>query len=203
MAFAVYGMAVVLAPAIGPTLGGYITDHFTWRWVFFINVPVGILSLLLSSRIVKDPPWLVEARRRVWRVDYLGLGLISLGLGSLEYVLDKGQESDWFAAPGIVGFSALAATALVAFVIWEWRQEHPVVDVRMFRSRSFATSALLMLVLGVVLYGSTVLLPQYEQVWMGYSAQQAGEAGGEMPQVMAGSQSESEGQVDTQTRAEG
>ena len=176
MAFAVYGMAVVLAPAIGPTLGGYITDHFTWRWVFFINLPVGILSLLLTARIVRDPPWLVEARKRVWRPDYLGLGLISLGLGSLEYVLDKGQESDWFAAPTITLFAVLAAAALVTFVIWEWRQEHPVVDVRMFRNRSFATSALLMLVLGVALYGSTVLLPQYEQVWLGYSAQQAGEA---------------------------
>lgn len=176
MAFAVYGMAVVLAPAIGPTLGGYITDHFTWRWVFFINVPVGILSLILSSRIVVDPPWLVEARRRVWPVDYLGLGLISVGLGALEYVLDKGQESDWFAASSITFFSAVSAAALVAFVAWEWRQDHPVVDVRMFRSRSFATSAVLMLVLGIALYGSTVLLPQYEQVWMGYSAQQAGEA---------------------------
>ena len=176
MAFAMYGMAVVLAPAIGPTLGGYITDHFTWRWVFFINVPVGLTSLLLSSRIVKDPPWLVEARRRVWPIDYAGLGLISVGLGSLEFVLDKGQESDWFASPGITLFSAVSAAALLTFLIWEWRQAHPVVDVRMFRNRSFATSAALMLVLGLALYGTTVLLPQYEQVWLGYSAQQAGEA---------------------------
>jgi DHA2 family multidrug resistance protein len=176
MAFAMYGMAVVLAPAIGPTLGGYITDHFTWRWAFFINVPVGIVSLLLSSRIIRDPPWLVEARRRVWPIDYLGFGLVVVGLGSLEYVLDKGQESDWFAASSIIFFATLSAAALIAFVIWEWRQEHPVVDVRMFRSRSFATPALLMLVLGIALYGTTVLLPQYEQVWLGYSAQQAGEA---------------------------
>jgi len=166
----------MVGPIIGPTLGGWLTESFNWRWVFFINVPVGILSLLLSARIVRDPPWLVEARRRVWPIDYPGFALIALGLGSLEYVLDKGQESDWFASSSITLFSALAAASLVAFVAWEWRQEHPVVDVRMFRARSFATSALMMLVLGIALYGSTVLLPQYEQVWMGYSAQQAGEA---------------------------
>ena len=177
MAMAVYGMAVVLAPAIGPTLGGYITDHFSWRWVFFINIPVGLLSLALSRRLVVDPPRLLEARSRATGgIDYVGLGLIALGLGALEYVLDRGQELDWFAAPVIVAFSTLSAVALVSFVIWEWRQEHPVVEVRLFRSRSFAVSNLAMLVLGIALYGSTVLLPQYVQVWMGYSAQQAGMA---------------------------
>ncbi|HVI75413.1 MAG TPA: DHA2 family efflux MFS transporter permease subunit [Anaeromyxobacteraceae bacterium] len=176
MAMAVYGMAVVLAPAIGPTLGGYITDHFSWRWVFFINIPVGLLSLALSRRLVVDPPRLLEARSRAGGIDYIGLGLIALGLGALEYVLDRGQELDWFAAPVIVAFSTLSAVALVSFVIWEWRQEHPVVEVRLFRSRSFAVSNLAMLVLGIALYGSTVLLPQYVQVWMGYSAQQAGMA---------------------------
>ncbi len=174
MAFAVYGMAVVLAPAIGPTLGGAITDHFSWRWVFFINIPVGILSLLLSNRVVVDPPRLVEARKRVGAIDYVGLGLVALGLGSLEYVLDKGQEEDWFASHAIVAFSLTAAVALVAFVIWEWRQEHPVVEVRLFKSRSFATANVMMLALGVALFGTTVLLPQYLQIWMGYSAQQAG-----------------------------
>jgi DHA2 family multidrug resistance protein len=176
MAFAVYGMAVVLAPAIGPTLGGYITDHFSWRWVFFINVPVGLFSLFASNRVVVDPPRLAELRKRVGPIDYVGLGLIAVGLGSLEYVLDKGQEDDWFASHAIVGFSLAAAVCLVSFVWWEWRQEHPVVEVRLFAQRSFATSNLMMLVLGVTLYGSTVLLPQYLQVWMGYSAQQAGEA---------------------------
>jgi DHA2 family multidrug resistance protein len=177
MAMAVYGMAVVLAPAIGPTLGGYITDHFSWRWVFFINIPVGLISLALSRRLVVDPPRLLEARSRATGgIDYIGLGLIALGLGSLEYVLDRGQELDWFAAPAIVVFSTLSAVALVSFVIWEWRHEHPVVEVRLFRSRSFAVANLSMLVLGIALYGSTVLLPQYVQVWMGYSAQQAGMA---------------------------
>ncbi|OLC78064.1 MAG: EmrB/QacA family drug resistance transporter [Deltaproteobacteria bacterium 13_1_20CM_2_69_21] len=174
MAFAVYGMAVVMAPAIGPTLGGFITDHYSWRWVFFINVPVGIASLLLSSRVLVDPPHLVEAKKRVGPIDSIGLGLIAVGLGALEYVLDKGQEEDWFNSHTIVIFSAIAAVSLVSFVLWEWRQEHPVVEVRLFKNGTFAVSSLMMLVLGMALYGSTVLLPQYLQVWMGYSAQDAG-----------------------------
>jgi MFS transporter, DHA2 family, multidrug resistance protein len=176
MAFAVYGMAVVLAPAIGPTLGGYITDHFTWRWVFFINVPVGLFSLFASNRVVQDPPRLVEARSRVGPIDYVGLGLVAVGLGALEYVLDKGQEDDWFHSRNITLFAVVAAVALVAFVVWEWRQEHPVVEVRLFKNRNFAAANVMMLVLGMALFGSTVLLPQYVQVWMGWSAQQAGEA---------------------------
>ncbi len=174
MAFAVYGMAVVMAPAIGPTLGGYITDHFNWRWVFFINIPVGIVSLLLSNRMVVDPPHLVEARKRVGPIDYVGLGLVAAGLGSLEYVLDKGEEADWFASRAIVAFAIFSAVALVTFVVWEWRHEHPIVEVRLFRSRSFASANVMLLVLGATLYGSTVLLPQYLQVWMGYSAKDAG-----------------------------
>ena len=174
MAFAVYGMAVVLAPAIGPTLGGFITDHYSWRWIFFINVPVGIASMLLSSRILVDPPHLIEAKKRVGPIDTVGLGLIAVGLGALEYVLDKGQEDDWFNSHTIVIFATIAAVALVSFVLWEWRQEHPVVEVRLFRDRNFAVSNLMMLVMGMALYGSTVLLPLYLQVWLGYSAQDAG-----------------------------
>jgi DHA2 family multidrug resistance protein len=176
MAFAIYGMAVVMAPALGPTLGGFITDRFSWRWVFFINIPVGLLSLFLSGRVVVDPPRLTEARKRVGPIDYVGLSLIALGLGSLEYVLDKGQEDDWFTSRSIVVFSAIAAVALVAFVVWEWREEHPVVDVRLFRGRAFSATIGMMLVLGMTLFGSTVLLPQYVQVWMGWSAEQAGMA---------------------------
>ncbi len=174
MAFAVYGMAVVLAPAIGPTLGGFITDHLTWRWVFFINVPVGIASMLISSRILVDPPHLVAAKSKVGPIDGVGLGLIAVGLGALEYVLDKGQEDDWFHSNLIVVFAVVATVALVTFVLWEWRQEHPVVEVQLFRNRNFAVSNLMMLVLGMALYGTTVLLPQYVQVWMGYSAEDAG-----------------------------
>jgi DHA2 family multidrug resistance protein len=176
VAFALYGMAVVLAPAIGPTLGGFITDHFEWRWVFFINVPVGALSLLLTSRMVTDPPHLAKLREKAGRVDYVGISLIALGLGALEIVLDKGQEEDWFVSHFISGMAVLAAIALVAFVVWEWRQESPVVDVQLFKGRTFATANMMMFVLGVTLFGTTVLLPQYLQVLMGYSAEDAGMA---------------------------
>jgi DHA2 family multidrug resistance protein len=176
MAMAVYGMAVVLAPAIGPTLGGFITDNFHWRWVFFINVPVGITSLFLSSRVVTDPPHLREARERSGSIDWLGLGLIATGLGCLEVVLDKGQEDDWFHSSTVIGFSLVAAVTLVSFVAWEWNNDHPIVDLKMFTRRSFAVANGLMLMLGLALYGSTVLLPQYLQVLMGYTAEQAGMA---------------------------
>ncbi len=176
MAMAVYGMAVVLAPAIGPTLGGYITDNFDWRWVFFINVPVGITSLLLSNRMVTDPPHLELAKERTGSVDWLGLGLIATGLSCLEFVLDKGQEEDWFHSRMIAGFSVVSAISLVSFVVWELRHENPIVDLKMFRRRSFAVSNMLMLTLGLALFGSTVLLPEYLQVLMGYSAQQSGMA---------------------------
>ena len=174
MAFAVYGMAVVLAPAIGPTLGGYITDHFSWRWIFFINVPVGVISLLLSQRVVRDPPHLIEAKKKVGGIDSIGLALIAVGLGALEVVLDKGQEDNWFTSPFITMFSIIAVVALIAFVAWEWNNDHPIVEVRLFKSRNFATANLMMLSLGMALFGTTVLLPQYLQVWMGYSAQDAG-----------------------------
>ncbi|HYY51788.1 MAG TPA: MFS transporter, partial [Myxococcales bacterium] len=119
-------------------------------------------------------PHLVEAKKRVGPIDGIGLGLIAVGLGALEYVLDKGQEEDWFHSHTIVVFASVAAVSLVSFVFWEWRQEHPVVEVRMFKNTTFAVSTVMMLVLGMALYGSTVLLPQYVQVWMGYSAQDAG-----------------------------
>jgi len=153
MAFAVYGMAIVLAPAIGPTLGGYITDHTSWRWIFFLNVPVGIVSLVLTSRLVKDPPWLEEQRRKKTPIDFVGLVLVATALAALEVVLDKGQEEDWFASSFITGFSVVAAVSLVSFVLWERKQSHPIVDVRMFRERNFAVSNAMMLILGLSLYG--------------------------------------------------
>jgi DHA2 family multidrug resistance protein len=176
MAFAVYGMAVVLAPAIGPTLGGFITDHYNWRWVFFINVPVGIASLFLANHFVTDPPHLKQLKERSGGVDYVGLSLIALGLGTLEVVLDKGQEEDWFHSSFIVWFCIVAVTALVSFVIWELNNDHPIVDVSLFKNRNFAASNVMMLTLGISLFGTTVLLPQYTQVLMGYTAEQAGMA---------------------------
>jgi MFS transporter, DHA2 family, multidrug resistance protein len=176
MAFAVYGMAVVLAPAIGPTLGGFITDHFSWRWIFFINVPVGLLSLTLTRRLVSDPPHIVAAKGKTGGIDYVGLGLIAVGLGFLEIVLDKGQEDEWFASPFILTSTIIAGVALVSFVLWERKQTHPIVDVKMFKNRTFAAANVMMLTLGIALFGSTVLLPQYLQVLMGYTAQQSGMA---------------------------
>ncbi len=176
MAFAVYGMAVVLAPAIGPTLGGFITDHFNWRWIFFINVPVGLLSLTLSQRVVSDPPHIVAGKAKAGGIDYIGLVLIAVGLGALEIVLDKGQEDEWFASSFILGSTIVAAVCLVSFVLWELRHKNPIVDVKLFKNPTFAVSNVMMLTLGVALFGSTVLLPQYLQVFMGYTAQQSGMA---------------------------
>jgi DHA2 family multidrug resistance protein len=175
-AFALYGMAVVVAPAIGPTLGGWITDNFNWHWIFFINIPVGILSIFLSQRMVEDPPYLEEERKRVGKVDFTGLGLITLGVGCLEFVLDKGQEKDWFGDTRITVFFILAICTLVAFVIWEWNHEDPIVDLKLLKIRNFGTAIFLQFILGMVLFGSTVLIPQFLQVLMGYTAERAGMA---------------------------
>ncbi len=178
MGFAMYGMAVVLAPAIGPTLGGYLTDNYSWHWIFFINVPVGILSLLLSSRMVEDPPWIDDARERAkyTPVDYMGLSLIAVGLGALQVVLDKGQREDWMASHFIQGFTFLTVVALLGFLVWEWHERHPILDLRLLRNRNFAVSNVLMFTLGFVLYGTTVLIPQFLQTVLGYTAQLAGMA---------------------------
>ncbi len=120
MAFAVYGLAVVLAPAIGPTLGGWITDNFTWRWIFLLNIPVGILSLMLTSRLIQDPPYLKRKKLSETKIDYIGLGLVALGLGTLQIVLDKGQRDDWFESHFIVVLSVIAAASLLFLIYWEW-----------------------------------------------------------------------------------
>src|ERR1700688_1406525 len=132
MAFAVYGMAVVVAPAIGPTLRGFITDNYSWRWIFYINVPIGIISLLLTSRLISDPPHLNDQRKRTISIDYIGLGLLALGLGALQVVLDKGQRDDWFASPFIVILSTIAVAALVAVIFWECLHDHPIIELRLF-----------------------------------------------------------------------
>jgi MFS transporter, DHA2 family, multidrug resistance protein len=178
MAFAIYGMAVVLAPAIGPTLGGWITDNYSWRWIFYINVPVGLVSLYLTNRIVEDPPYMKIEQQKTLRnpIDYMGLGLIAVGIGCLQYVLDKGQEADWFSSKKIVILLVAAIAALVWFVINEWQQEYPIMDLRLLKQRNFATAAFMMFVLGMVLFGTTVLIPQFLQVLMGYTAEQAGMA---------------------------
>ncbi len=173
MAFAVYGMAVVVAPALGPTLGGWITDNFTWRWIFFVNIPVGILSLILTSRLISDPPYLKKKRAGV-KIDYIGFGLITLGLGMLQVVLDKGQREDWFETTYIRVFTVIFVTALILAVLWELRVKEPVVDLRLFKDRTFLMGNVMLFIVGFVLYSSTVLLPQYTQELMGYTAEQSG-----------------------------
>jgi DHA2 family multidrug resistance protein len=173
-AFAVYGMAVVVAPAIGPTLGGWITDNFNWHWIFFINLPVGLLSLFLTQRMVEDPPYLKEEQKTTGRVDFMGLGLISIGVGCLEFVLDKGQEKDWFGDSMITSFAIIAVCTLVFFVWWEWQHDDPIVDIRLLKNRNFGTAVFLQFVLGMVLFGTTVLIPQFLQVLLGYTAERAG-----------------------------
>jgi len=175
-AFAMYGMAVVVAPVIGPTLGGYITDNYSWRWLFLINVPVAIISLVLSSRILEDPPFLEELRKKMYKVDYGGLALLALGIGALQVTLDKGEREDWLASNFIVSFGIIAVVSLVAAIIWEYHHEHPVLDVRLFKIRNFSVACTMMFMMGVALFGATVLIPQFLQILMGYTAQQAGMA---------------------------
>ena len=177
MAFAVYGLAVVVAPTIGPWLGGWITDNFSWRWIFYINVPVGILSLVLTNFLVSDPPYMKKSNLKAgFRIDYIGIGLISLGLGSMQIILDKGQREDWFSSNFIRGFFLLMVIGLIAGIIWELREKEPVVDLTMLKDRNFAVATIAMFFLGFVLYASTVLIPQFLQQLMGYTAQLAGMA---------------------------
>jgi DHA2 family multidrug resistance protein len=176
MAFAMYGMAVVVAPAIGPTLGGWITDNYSWHWIFLINVPIGIVSLLLTQRVVQDPAYLRNMVRSNIRVDFIGISLIVVGVGFLQYVLDKGQENDWFSSRIILVSLIVAIVALVALVIRELTHENPIMDLRLLGKRNFATAVTFSFILGMVLHGSTILLPQFLQNDLGYTAQQAGMA---------------------------
>lgn len=176
MAFSLYGMAVVVAPAIGPTLGGWITDNFTWHWIFFINLPVGMLSLFLTHRFVEDPPWMKEEKQGGIRIDYIGLALIVIGVAAFQMVLDKGQEDDWFASKVILTMFSIGVPTLFAFFLWEWFHPNPIVDVRLLKNRNFGTAVFFSFALGIVLFGSTVLIPEFLQSTLGYTAERAGEA---------------------------
>lgn len=179
VAFAVYGITTVLAPAIGPTIGGWITDSFTWRWIFLINVPVGLVSFYFTTRLVFDPPGFGQVQRTLLAsgkatIDSIGFMLMALGFGCLQIMLDKGQEDDWFSSPFIVTMGSVALIALVILPFWELRQAAPMVDLRLLKERNFLFSNVLMFLLGFILFGSTVLLPMMVQTLMGYTATQAG-----------------------------
>ncbi len=173
MAFAVYAMAVVVAPALGPAIGGWITDNYSWRWIFFINIPIGILSLLLTSLVVADPPWL-KGKRSGIRVDYVGFSLLALGLGALQVLLDKGEREDWFETHYIVVLAIIAVVCLAAVFFWELRHKDPIIEVHLLTERTFLMSCVMLFLVGFVLYGTTVLLPQLAQTLLGYSAELAG-----------------------------
>src|SRR5437667_2764624 len=166
-----WGLGIVTAPILGPVLGGWITENYSWRWIFYINVPVGIASLIMTRMFVFDPAYI---RRRSEQIDYWGIGMLAVGIGALQIMLDKGQEESWFESSLIVGLAVTAAVTLVAFVFRELRTRAPVVDLRVLKIRTYATGVFLMTVLGLVLYGSLVLLPIMLQTLLGYPAVQAG-----------------------------
>ena len=173
-AMAVFGLGVVVAPIIGPTLGGWITDNYSWRWIFYINIPIGILAVLMSNTFVEDPPYIRD--QRPGRIDYVGFGLMALALGTMQLVLDKGQEEEWFASSFITWFTVLSVTATIIFVVWELRSRDPIVDLRVLGNRNFAVGTSLMIVMGIVLYGTIAMLPLFLQTLMGYSAVASGMA---------------------------
>ena len=170
-AFAITAVATIVAPVLGPTLGGYITDNASWRWVFFVNVPVGIFALLAVSALVEDPPW---AKKRSAPVDAIGLGLIALGLGCLEVALDRGEDDDWFGSPFICTMALLALIGIFGAICWLLTAKRPAVDLRVFGDANFAIGTLGIGVVGVVLYSSAVLIPQFSQQVIGYTATLAG-----------------------------
>jgi len=170
-AMAFWSLGIITAPVLGPTLGGWLTDAYSWRWVFYINLPIGIASLVMISLFITDPPYL---RRSSRRVDVWGLGMLALGIGALQILLDKGQEEDWFGSRFIVTLAVTAAVMLTAFVVWEVITPEPIVHLGLFRYRTFATGVLVVTVQGFVLYGSLVLLPLFMQTLLGWTAVTAG-----------------------------
>jgi len=180
MAFSVYGLSVVFAPAIGPTLGGWITDNYSWHWIFLINVPVGIISLLLTAALVREPKAAIIAREKFFkegfRVDYIGFVLCVMGIGCLEYFVDRGEREDWFSSPVIVITAIVAVVSLVSLVLWEVRQKNPMVDIPLLKIPNFFGSFVAMFAMGFILFGTTALLPQFLEQLLGYTAQQAGMA---------------------------
>jgi DHA2 family multidrug resistance protein len=175
VAMATFGLGVVVAPIIGPVLGGWITDNYSWRWVFYINIPFGVLAVLLSQVFLEDPPYLRAAREKSrGRIDYIGFGAMALWLATLQVILDRGQQDDWFNALWLRWASLICLASMVWFIVWELRTEHPLVSLRVFTNRNFAVGTLLITIMGIVLYSTTALLPLFLQGLMGYPALNSG-----------------------------
>ena len=174
LAFALYGLVAVLAPSIGPTVGGWITDNYSWHWIFYINIPVGLLALFLTHRLVEDPPFLKHDLANFKKVDYVGIILLALSMGSLEIFLDKGEERAWFGSHFVVSFMVLFAVSFIALIYWEWNVKSPIMELRLYKFKNFAVCSFLMLITGGILNASTVLQPQFLQRDLGYTATIAG-----------------------------
>ena len=174
LAFAVYGITAVIAPALGPTLGGWITYNYTWRWIFFINLPVGLLAIFLVLRLIEDPAYLKTVNKAGIKVDYIGIALLVVGVGALQVMLDRGQEDDWFSSHFILALAIMAAVGLISLVLWEWFTKYPIIDVRLFKNFNFLSSNVMMYLLGVVYFSSLVMIPQFLQTLIGYTAEVAG-----------------------------
>ncbi len=174
LAFSLYGVVAVLAPSIGPTLGGWITDNYSWHWIFYINIPVGLLALFLTNRLVEDPPYQKADRKNIFRIDYIGVGLLVVAMGALQITLDKGEEKNWFGSNFIIGFALTFIVSFIVLIFWELRAERPVMDLRLFKFKNFAVCAFLMLLTGGLLNATTVLQPQFLQNQLGYTATIAG-----------------------------
>ena len=174
LAFALYAITAVIAPTVGPTLGGWITFNYSWRWIFFINLPVGVLALVLVFRLVEDPPYLARIRAAGIKLDYIGIAFLTLGVGALQVLLDRGQEDDWFGSRFIVTLAIISAISLVSLVIWELFTDKPIIDVRLFKNFNYLGSNVMMFTLGILLFSSLVMMPQFLQTQLGYTAELAG-----------------------------
>ena len=174
VAMAIFAQGVVVAPILGPTLGGWITDSYSWRWIFYINLPVGILALFMAQWLVEDPPYIQRNKKAT--IDYVGFGLLTVWLATLQILLDKGQEADWFGAEWVRWFTVISALAFFGFIWWEFTTDHPLVDLRVFKYRNFTLGLILMTTLGAILYGTTAQIPLFLQTLMGYPALQSGYA---------------------------
>jgi DHA2 family multidrug resistance protein len=174
VAMAFFAQGVVVAPILGPTIGGWITDNYSWRWIFYINLPVGILAFLMARWVVEDPPYI--KRNVSATIDYIGFALLAVWLATMQIVLDKGQEADWFGAEWVRWFAFISVISFAGFIWWEFQTDHPLVDLHVFKNRNFTVGHILMTTLAAILYGTTASLPLFLQTLMGYPALQSGYA---------------------------